>query len=655
MAERTARVKLMLNSGDFLGGMQRVTQQVQSAGRAMGSALSGPMMSGLSAAKKSMQSTIGGVGTALKFGVALGGAWELKDAAKGALTLQGTYRNLAFAIKAGTGESVKFEAIQKTVQGIGMRWSRTNDEVASTYKHLWDEVGNTQFAEKATEAVSMVATATGASTDTLTNLAGQLGEKFGIAGGDIAGALSKIYAFSNQGGLGIDEMGDRLGMLGASAKQLGIVGTEGMGKMIAFANLGEKASGTIRKAIVGVTGLMDEMASPGKVKEIEKKLGLKLTTKDGKIKGDAIDQIIKKTHGDETNIGKVFTGGSQKLMTEIGRSYKDAFESTKGTKKQKEAAGVEAFNAAMKKASTVAFDEADMTAQAAKKNDTAKAMMTRALNEMQNAFSQPEVIDAMKAMAKITPSVASGMAKLLTFAMDHPLLAGAGFLGGRAAFSGAKTFTVAIAQNSVRAAGTSMASSFVAAAAANGGGWAGAGRLIGGGLLALGVGYLIGQQIAKAMLDKDESEKVSGEVTAAQGMALAGGTDKRAQREALDKLQGERDRLQILKEDGGSFTDKMFGGMVAIGEKTGIISKEDYAATTSRTESDLAYANEAIRALRESLERGADGGDRATRQLEKMGSAAEKASRAFERMKPPGGSNGLPPPARGAPGYSGEW
>lgn len=666
MSERSARVRLLLSNGDFLGGLQRVTQQVQSAGVAMGNALKGPTLSALNATKSSITSTLGGIGTTVKFGLGLGGAYELKDAAKGALTLDGSYKNLAFAIKAGTGETIKYAEIQKVVQTTGMKWSRTNEEVAATYKKLWAEVGDTKFAAKATNAVEMVAQATGESVDTLSNIAGQLGEKFGIAGEDIAGALSQIYAFSNQGGLGIDEMGDRLGLLGASAKQLNIVGTEGMGRMIAYANLGEKASGTIRKAIMGVTGLMDEIASPGKVKEIQKNLnvmlynegkqGVKLTTKDGKARADLIDQIIKTTHGDESKIGKIFTGASQKLMTEIGRTYKDAYEGTKGTKKEKEKSGLDAFNAAMAKASKVAFDAADMEAQAAKKNESAKAQMTRAVNEMQNALSAPEVIGAMKSMAKVAPAMAARTGKLMSLALEHPVLAAASFIGGRAALAAGKTFAVEIGRAGLKSAGAAIAQSFTEAAVANGAGWMGAGKLIGGGLVAAGVGVLIGKQIADAMLGAQEAEKVGIEVTTASGMALAGTTGhEREKREALDKLQGERDRLQILKEEGGSFTDKMFGGMAALGNTVGLVSDEDLRAAAGRNESELQEANAAIKALKESLERGADGNDRAGRTLDKMAASAEKVTRAFDRMKPPAGSNGLPRPAGRTPGYSGGW
>src|SRR5512140_2522488 len=172
MADKEARVRLTLNNAGFLGGLRQTTDEVKRQGAAMAQAFHKPLLGGLDSAKKSLVGLGSEAKNVAKFGLALGGSFALAEAAKGALSLQSNYKNLAFAIRAGTGEAVKWQSVQATIEGAAALTKQRNDAVAQSFHNIYEETGSLQFTNAAVVAAGKAATTTGREMSIFAALAG---------------------------------------------------------------------------------------------------------------------------------------------------------------------------------------------------------------------------------------------------------------------------------------------------------------------------------------------------------------------------------------------------------------------------------------------------------------------------------------------------
>ena len=368
--------------------------------------------------KSSLGSLKGEISNAASMALTFGGAFTLGSSVKEALDLEQGYRNIAFAIRAGKGEAMDWQTIQRTIESTADLTSRTNGELSASFKALYDDVGDVEFATKAIQTIGTVATGSGEQIGTLTNLAGQLAEKFGVTGAEIDDTMAAVVAMGNKGGISLSDMGEKIGMIGASAKMMGLKGKEGVQFALGMFNVADGATGSMKKATAAVTQLLDEFSNTDKLQAIEKEFNkdwkaprLKLTTKSGEADPEAIEKILKRSGGKKELLSKVFTGESLKLMTEFGKVYERTFDEVEGNTKTKSAAAVDAFRTAVAEAGKQTLSAADMQAEAAKRMGDPQAQIRKAMNELQTEFTRPEMLGALRELAEVAPKVAHGMAK----------------------------------------------------------------------------------------------------------------------------------------------------------------------------------------------------------------------------------------------------
>ncbi len=565
----------------------------------------------------------------------LGGALSMGAGIKAGVDLVSTYKHIAFAIRTGTGTAQSWQQVQEHVSATAERWGRSNEEVAHSYDELFRELGNVEFAKKASDTVAKAAAATGKDAATLTHIAVELGDKFGISADQIDEAMSTIVGTNK-----LEEFSGGMERLGAMAKSLGYQGTDGLKQMVGMLEASGGATKDLNKAVMGLGSVMESLQDVDKSKDIEKKFKMKLRGDDGELKKDVIQQILKATGGQKEELGKVFAGDGLKIMTEYGRMYSSAYDKTTGTFEERSNAAMASINSAFENA---VKKPTDLGAEANANNlDDPKAKLQRAMNHFTDAFAQPKLIAAVNKLADKAPALADGMAKLLDFALDHPLLAGAGLLGGK----GAMAFGGSMAQDGAAAAGKSVLKALTGSAigkklgldmaegAAASGKWKTAGAAFG-----IVAAALIADEIGKAIIDARvaamEAEQNKTILTGVEAAQAAKSGDVGRMKKVREDLAS---RIASMDEDSNSLGHRLERGAGRLVEGADFQTGDDKVKAAAKA--DLAALDEAIGKAAGSTDKGATA-------TERLAQSAERAAKALERLGNPagggGGTNGLPP------------
>jgi len=591
--------------------------------------------SGIGAAKESLSELGGALRTHLAQAATLGGALSVGAGIHGATELISTYKDLAFAIQAGTGKAQDWRAIQGDVESVGSRWKQSNDKIAASYRKLWDDIGDADFARAAIDEVAKGATAGAGSVEQLTSVVGALNEKFGITASQLPESMAAVIAMSNKGGLSMEDFSATLGMVGSAAKAIGIQGPEGLKRVVGMMNLAEGSTKSLKGAVTGVSALMADLADPDKIKNIQKLTGLKLTDKKGHIRDDAMEQIIVKTKGSHEELAKLFSGEQLKIMSGFGETFAKAFEDTKGTDKKRSAAALDAFDAAVEAASEQTLTAADVQRQATARLKDPARQLDDAMNRFKRSFEKKEVVEAIDKLATHLPKLASVLGKAVEFAAEHPALAGMALAGGRPAFSGAASMGGELLAGFGKKQAATIGAE-IAAVAATSGKWGAAAHVFAS-VVGPALGAYLAYEVGKNQIDKMVTEDASNEGGLAAARAQAGAAESsgdpvqiaaaraRLSRAIADAEKGEQGATGAVK--------RWFRGAASM---TGDVQFDTQENAIARAKADLTRLNRTDQAS-----------DKAASSMERAAQAAERLSRSFDRAAGSAGgggaSNGLPP------------
>lgn len=501
MAEKAASVKLGLKNKGFVDGLKdaknKGTAEAQALGRSFSQHLSAGMRGGLASVKQgfsSLKTFVAGLGL-------FAGLPGLKDQVMHAVQMEGKYRHLAFAIRAGTGEAVRWQSIQKAIGDTAVQWGQDTDDLLGTYKELFEATGDAKFAEASMKSIGMAATATGESIQDLTGLTGVLNENFGLTADEVPDALAQIFALSKQGGVGFGDLAAKLGVVGSSATAAGLDGKEGLSKILAMLNLTDGKTKNFKAGLKAVSDLVETLGNKTTRAKPLAQLGIT-----GNVKGDVTDvigQILQKTKGQKGQLEKAFGGEQLKFLVGLGDTYSKAFESTQGDVKTKTAAALAAYNEALTQAGKSTMTGADLQKQAAEEMLSPEKQMASSLARIEQAFARPEITAAVTKLAKHLPALAEAAAQAIGWIADNPMAAGGLAVGGLFA-KGAMTEGIMGAFSS---GGTSAASAIAKAVAGSAPGFAsGLAPLMGPIGLALGasLGIMLAASIADAKRDQEK-------------------------------------------------------------------------------------------------------------------------------------------------------
>lgn len=592
MASKTASVKLTLEGSSYIAGMRRVGDATTSAAKASGRAWEAAR-AGLDGMKRSAGETLTQMKSLLSSAATLGGALSAGKLFHDAVKMQSVYRDLAFRVGMATKAAVSWKDVQAQIEPIAARTSRRSEELAEAFGKVFSEVGDAGFAKAALEPIGALATATGRPVGELADIAGALGDKFGVTADQIPDALSAMIEFANRGGVGMEDLARVIHITGGSARAAGLMGEAGFRKMIAMANAGGDALGTLKKGLGAITGVLDQMVSPEFQKKLKLEFGVSTVGKDGKARDvtDILGDVLKKTKGKREKLATIFSGEQLKLVSELAKPFSKAFDETKGTVKEKTEAGLSAYQEALKDAGATTFNFAKAQEEARRRANDPEARFRQAMEKLSQATQKPEMIEAINSLAESLPQLADALAKFVGWAAKNPMMAGGALVGGKMAFAGLEAAIVSAFQKG----GASGADSF-GGALKMAGPWVAIAGLIGVGIIDA---VVEANMKAQAEKDKKDTEKIRQDF-----VNLQSGIERAREKLETGKLLS-KDEMRLARGDYTAAESRTLerGAALQLGGLPGVEALEKRKAGTGSVGAGaLAMAGETSRA-RDAFER----------------------------------------------------
>ena len=337
MADKEATLKLTLKSDGFKAGLSDAEKAAKKAGDSMGKQISKGLSDAGKAGLDALKGSISNLKSAVMGVAGIAGGFGVVEFARRAIASESAFKKLAFQIRAGTGEMANWKNMQRDAQATALKFGHTTEEIGKSISDLYQAVGDPKFAQDASKVVAEMATGAHEPLETMTNLAGGLNEKFGITAQQLPDVLASVVSLGNKGGVSVGDLADKIGIIGANAKGAGLDGEKGFKLLVGMLNIADNATGTLKKGITGVTGIIEGITNNTLGESLKKNLQFDLAKakKQGLEFDDILGQIIEKSGGSHDNLAKVFAGDQLKVVTELAKVYQEGFDSTKGSKAEK--------------------------------------------------------------------------------------------------------------------------------------------------------------------------------------------------------------------------------------------------------------------------------------------------------------------------------
>lgn len=601
MSEREASVKLTLDNSQYIVNIRRAGDETENAVKKSHKAASA-FGAGLEGAKKGMEKLGEKAKDVLRIVGGLAAAFSVEEAVKKAVGLRERFKDIEFQMnktgRAAQGMTVDWENLQGAARDAGKETGQSTESMADAMQQLFGDVGDIDYAVGSLKAVGAAASASGKSVEQMADVAGMLNEKFGATTDTLPDMLAAIVSGTDSGGLHIDSLKEKFGLLAGEAVDAGFKGAGGLGNVIGMLNmlddrLGEKSIPSFKKLFQTIK---DGSAS---LKSLEKDAGM--TFKPGTTGNDKLRSFMSTEKGRKALAEHV--GGDQRVVVDyLAAPFQKAFNDAKKAGDSTEKAtkkGLDAYDSALKKASGSTLTYADIEARAAEKAESPQARLTRAMEDFEEAIATPELYSAIDSLAKDLPKLAKALAQVVGLAVHSPWMAGAagvaavgggGFAKAAAgqlmlnigkSFSGQlKTATAPAAKYLGDTAASTLANNPAL-------GMAGKAFAVAG---ALAFGMEIGKYISDKIIqgkEDDQNAALGATLASANGVPMA---DKKA---ALAKAKESLSGL----EDGPGVGESLLGGLTFLGNKAGLVSDSDTKTAMGSHEADLENARKRVREL----------------------------------------------------------
>ena len=598
------------------------------AGRRMGQAIKGPMVAGLKSARSEVSGLVSGLKSGISIAASLGGALSFASLAKDAISMQNTYRNIAFNVNKVAGNAESWESIQEMINNSVQKTGRSADDLSEAFMTIFEATGDFTLAAKGMEIVGTTATATGHSIGALAATIQLASRKFGIGADGMEDAMTRMIEKTGVGGKGIEELSSRFALMAGEAAGAGMKGAEGMSELLGILLLLDSSIG--EKADPGLKMMFQSIKSgSAQFIRLKKEMGAGIEfTADM----SAMDKILATLQSGKGRVAaeQVFTADARVVYDELAKPFDDAMKKAQKlglSKKEQMDMAVAAFreNIDAASASTMEYSEIQKEAVARLKDDP-MIKMNKALALISDAFTKPKMIDAMNKLADKMPAFADAVVWALNTFLDNPWETIAVLVGGKialafagAAVSGAiatgmktmfaRAAVVSAATGGITSLGAGGAAAGVTGAVgAAGGGAAAAGvaATVAAAVLAAGaVGAAIGYTTFKQAEFAEESQaKEFGTQRGAQyAITTAGMAAKGGSKEQMTKALAELSIAKTALASNESVLNTIVGTMASWAGVEGVEAPGEMRA---RKAQEIEEAEEKVRRALDDLRTNAD-------------------------------------------------
>ncbi len=628
MAAREASLKVTLQPASFQAGLRRMEQMTKASGQRMGRALKEPMSAGLKSAKQSMTGLMNGLKTGIKMAATLGGALSFAGLAKDAISMQNTYRNIAFNVNKVAGNTETWESIQTLVNSTVQKTGRSASELSEAFIEVFEATGDLEFARKSMETIGTTATATGHSIGALATTMQLASRKFDVGADGIDDAMTRMIEKTGVGGKGIEELTNRFAVMAGEAGAAGMKGGKGISQLLGImlkldSSIGEKADPGLKQMFQTLKGGTTQF------------IRLKKAMGGMKFEADmtAMDKMkaILQSKSGRAMAEQTFIADARVAYDTLAAPFEEAMKVAQeqgATRLEAMAKGAEAFDRSLAEMSKSSMKFSAIQNEANQRQiDDPMVRMNKALARISDAFTKPQMIAAMNKLADKIPAFADAVVWALNKLIDNPWESIAVLVGGKIAlaFAGsAITNAVATGMKSLFAtivagqAATTGAAVATTVASTAGGTALGAGStLVAGGTVAGGLAAAGGAAIAGAVLvgagvgagigtlgfeygggragieGEAASLRRSDLAISASGRAIGGGDDS-AMSQALVELRMARANLKASES---VFNTLVSGAAVATGQAE-MTSGETLARKTNALVAEEVRLHKALQDLR---------------------------------------------------------
>ena len=472
-------------------------------------------------------------------------------------------------LERATGGTIDIEEKLKQFEGAADRNSRNTMEMAAAYRELRNTTQNMDFAEKTFELAAVGANATGESVKDVGAILSQLNERFGVTAEEAPAALQKVIEFADRGAFSLEEFSSIADGIVPTFKLAGLEGTKGLDILLGTFEDVDNQLGTTGQKVTGVQNLLLDLAKPAKIKAIAK--GMAVNPKDMLNEGDTLERlrmIVSKGGKGLESLRAQMVGPEQvkalELLLKPFREAQDVAKKAGDSPSKAIEKGLNAFDEQISGFGKATGDITKLKEQAARAMDSPERKLKLALEKVQQSFQNPKFIGAIEKLADKLPQMADGVAKMVEFIVDNPLMAGGIALGGKAASSFAGPSIAKMMLGGGAKAGTEAGEALVKSGAKTGaataGGFAkgvkGPLGMSGGKIFGAAAAGVIAFEMTSALLDhfdeveeRDKKLKGSGEVKLAGEKALKGGTVEHKAM-AAEKLKRAADQADKAAETG---------------------------------------------------------------------------------------------------------
>lgn len=429
MADKVAGIKVDIKSDGAKRGLRDIESETKKSAAGMKSALSSALSEGMKGgtdAVKSMMSNIKGTIGSLG---GLAGGLGVAELVKGAVEAKARWGDLRAGIERAGGTARNAELAQAQAQKSALAWAQDSMKVADAFDNIRNETGSIEFAQASIDTVAEAARGAHKPLEQMAAITGTLNEKFGIAAGDeLKDTIADVVGLSEKGGIQFEDMAQKLGLIGAYAKEAGLQGRAGFGQMLGLMNIADNSTGNLKKGITAVGGILEQLGTTAGKAKIGAALGISSKNLGGDVTAQ-ISAIMKATKGQKNQLEKIAGGETLKLLVDLGKTYAGALDETKGDVKTKTAAATAALSKAFTDASKSTVAWSDLQKEAASQMQEGPQKIAVALEKLRQAVAKPEVISAIEKMITMLPGVADFFASILGHGTGGLAALGAGAIG----------------------------------------------------------------------------------------------------------------------------------------------------------------------------------------------------------------------------------
>ncbi len=496
---REAAIRVSLRKNELKSDVRSIESRFKAAGKRIGAALRAPISAGLDSAKQSISNIGGEIRNTFKMAATLGGAITVGGAVKSAMEAQTAYLQLGDALTTFSKQSWEAADAQAMVARVADQTKIPIGDLRTTLFQL----------ASASEKIDI---------EKLLERAGSQARRLGMEGDYIAEVYSRLIA------KGVAETAEETEnlteqfnylfrtMLGESLQDA--IGPNDVAELAAYIGTTKNNAAEMLK-LISMSGEKVKKDF-GKANEVVEELGLSL----GQTKG--IDEYTKKLKLPKGVIDKNKTALENMIaIAELGQKKFDAYANALSTDTAgpalKHVIGVEFFEGKVSKKKwdlrieelkkeladlgDLVVDRTKLEAADLRHKKTINADVNDAMNKLAKTFSDEKMQKAISDLSKHLPTLAEGLADLVSWIVENPWKAAAAAGGvkiGGAALAGAAGAALPAAGKALFGLGGAGAAAAGGAAGGGAAAAAGGAGAVAGGTAAAGKAGLLWRGIAAA-------------------------------------------------------------------------------------------------------------------------------------------------------------